>query len=791
MTSMLRALVPGRDERVDLGFTAVLVLLTLVGFRTTYYGWAWLLDGAVGIVLALVVSQVVLARRLPGAVTGLALAVVYLLLGAPIAVREGLVGGVLPTPAAVARLADTAVFGWKQLLTSLPPVDSPGQLTALPLLFAMVGAATTYSLARRWRGAPPALAAPLSLLGLSIVLGTLTPASLALQGAAFGLVAIGWAALRAARERPPLQNGAGRATRTVTASGLLAVALVGGLLVGPHLPGSDATQRTVWRTALEPPFDVSQFPSPLAGFRKYTEPNSAELYDTVLFEVEGLPAGVPVRLATLDSFDGSVWGAGNIAAGAPAGDDAATFRRVGSHLAASGPGQEVTATVTIRDGGYSDIWLPTAGTVTGIDFAGPRRTQLADDLRFNVDTNTGVLPTRLGVGDSYRLSAIVQPAPASLPADVAVGGSPIVDTQAVSFIDAKLDAWSGDERQPWAKLRAVAAALRDGAYTDGGPAGSYQNVFLPGHSIGRLTRFVKAQQLAGDDEQYAATLALAANRLGMAARVVFGAIPPPSGQVKGADVHAWVEVRTSDGTWAAVLPQDFVPDRTKEPQQQQQRSEEKKTGAQVPPPAANNPPSVLQGPDQAQNATQKKPPSKSIFDPSTWPGWVLWLLRYVVLPLLVLLLLYAAVLAVKARRRVRRRTRGTPEARIAGGWSEVVDTAADLGIRLPRNATRLEQAAVLDARATPTMPGRPTFTVLARVADERVFAAQAPSEQDATAFWKDVAQARRALRASVPRWRRLLADVSPSSAHVRRPNRQPLGRRTGRLPVAWRRPRPS
>ena len=153
----------------------------------------------------------------------------------------------------------------------------------------------------------------------------------------------------------------------------------------------------------------------------------------------------------------------------------------------------------------------------------------------------------------------------------------------------------------------------------------YQNVFLPGHSLARLQRFVRAEQLAGDDEQYAAALALAANRLGIQSRVVFGATPEASGEVKGSDIHAWVEVHTADGTWAPMLPRDFLPDRNKQPEQQQQRSEEQKTGAQVPPPVANNPPSVLQGPDQAQNATQnRKPPPPNPLDPSTWPDWVEW-----------------------------------------------------------------------------------------------------------------------------------------------------------------------
>ena len=97
-----------------------------------------------------------------------------------------------------------------------------------------------------------ALVAPVGLLVASIVLGTLTPAAVAVQGAVFALVAIGWAALRTPQP-PILQNGAGRTTRAVTTAVLLAVATAGGFLVGPHLPGADDTRRTVLRTSLTRP----------------------------------------------------------------------------------------------------------------------------------------------------------------------------------------------------------------------------------------------------------------------------------------------------------------------------------------------------------------------------------------------------------------------------------------------------------------------------------------------------------------------------------------------------------
>jgi hypothetical protein len=112
---------------------------------------------------------------------------------------------------------------------------------------------------------------------------------------------------------------------------------------------------------------------------------------------------------------------------------------------------------------------------------------------------------------------------------------------------------------------------------------------------------------------------------------------------------------------------------------------------------------------------------------------------------------------------VLRRTRGPAGARIAGGWTELVDTAADLGIGLPRNATRLEQAISLDTRVGEAYAFRP----LAVRADAHVFAPSAPSLEEASAYWVEVKAARRVLRRQVPWWRRLLADVSPRSA--RRP----------------------
>lgn len=840
---------PTTAHLIDAAFCAVLVGLALVGFRTTFFGLGWLWAGLGGLVLGLVVAHVTATYRAPGVVTLLAVAAAYLLLGGPVATPEDLIAGFLPSGSTFGTLAHMAVPGWKELLTALPPVDSEGPYLALPFLFGLLGAATAYGVARRWTGAVVALVAPVLLLVASIVLGTLTPAAVLLQGAVFALVAIGWTALRSNRNRPALQNGAGRTTRAVTTAALLAVATVGGFLLGPLLPGADDADRTVFRSALVPPADVAQYPSPLAGFRQYTEPNGAQLFDKTLLTVKGLPAGVPVRIAALDSYDSFVWGAGNVAnKGTGPEADGAAFRKVGSHIAADGPGDPVTATVSVPAGGYSDVWLPTFGTVTGLDFGGSRGSQLADDLRFNVDTDTGVLPERLQAGDTYTVTALAQKVDAALPKEVDVAEGTLVDGQSLTFVDDKITPWTERVDGSWQQVVAVAKAMQDGAYTDGGAPGDYQNIFLPGHSLRRMTQFMKSPQLAGNDEQYASALALAANRLGVPARVVLGAEPEPSGAIKGKDVHAWVEVARTDGSWQPIYWKQFLPERNRKPQQLITKSEEKKTGAQVPPPAANNPPSVLQGPDQAQNATQLKTPSKdekNPLDPSTWPDWLRFVLFYVVVPLLVLLAVYGAIRLAKWLRRRRRRTTGATASRVSGGWREVVDTARDLRMPLPTKGTRLEQARALEEHVYGPPPAKPSPVVdggvigapvpvsavttssghfgtpvekathgekgaevptrpelglelvpLASRANGHVFDLAEPTAEEVEAFWADVETARRRLRGRQGFWQRLRGDVSLSTFRDQLPTGAGLGparvrtsRRQGKVQQQGRRDR--
>ena len=186
-----------------------------------------------------------------------------------------------------------------------------------------------------------------------------------------------------------------------------------------------------------------------------------------------------------------------------------------------------------------------------------------------------------------------------------------------------------------------------------------------------------------------------------------GAEPEPTGEVRGRDVHAWVEVRLDDGSWFPMRASTFVPSRDKTPSEQQLKSEEQKVGAQVPPPAGVNPPSLLQGPDQAQNATDIAKRKKSPFDVGAWPWWLKVLVLGVALPLLLLAGYLLLVRRLKKRRRVRHASTGPVPARAAWVWRDVVAEARSLGVRVPRRATRREQAVVVEAagRRRPPIPG--------------------------------------------------------------------------------------
>lgn len=751
---------PDRRTWVDLGLLAALLLVTLAGLAPSFQGWAFLLVGVAGAVAG--AGSALLTRVLGWpAVSAVVLALVlFFLLGGAVCLHGDGAAAMLPGPSSARTLTHEALFGWKEMLTTLPPLDASGPLLVLPFLLGLVGGLAGTLLAGLDRGpvwleAAAPLAAPLVLLGLVILLGVHRPQSLWLQGVVFAVLALVWLVVRHDRRGGAVRGHSGRFGRTATGAVLVAAAALLALPVGTWAAGSDGG-RTVLRSYVDPPFDIGQYPSPLASFRRYVKVPAAQkdpqnLYHQTLFTITGVPAGTRVRIATLDHYDGVIYGASNGSEPGPVDD---TFQRVSSSIDDPTHGSAVSGTVTLGPG-YSGVWLPTVGNLQQLHFESGDTTAMADSFRYNLATSTGVVPTGLAPGDRYSFHAVVPeqtltrrdvPGPALAPG--AVDGA---------FLDTLAAKWGQGTGTPMAQLFAIAGHLKhDGKYSDG--VTRAERVYHAGHNEFRLSDDeggVNSRTIVGDDEQYAAWMALLANQVGVPARVVMGAVVPDGGDVTGADVHAWVEVRVGDGSWRTLPTSAFMD--TDKPAALPPQSRQQMTGNVVPPPQPIPPPSSVGDQSDSDLRTQKSHKTTPLPEPvpHTSVAWFGQVVTYVGLPVLVVGGVAGSILGAKLLRRRRRRSAAKVSQRFVGGWRELVDHARDLGVPVPGGpVTRREQALAFAGGTAPT---------LARTADRHVFGPASPAPEAAAAYWREIDTERRSLSAGVSRRRRLLAALSLAS----------------------------
>ncbi len=203
---------PGRADLVDAGFLVVMGMLALIGFRTTYTGWSYLVVGVVGLLLGIIVGHLANAIRQPMITVAAMTVAVFFLLGGAVALRGQALAGVLPTADTLRGLAEGGVLGWKRLLTTLPPVDGAGPLLVIPYVLGLCAGSGGFALARRIGNGVVPLVVPAALLAGVILLGTTEPAAQLLQGVAFACVALCWVAVQSFAARPSIawtkRNGA-------------------------------------------------------------------------------------------------------------------------------------------------------------------------------------------------------------------------------------------------------------------------------------------------------------------------------------------------------------------------------------------------------------------------------------------------------------------------------------------------------------------------------------------------------------------------------------------------------
>ncbi|MBX3094838.1 MAG: hypothetical protein KF680_09940 [Cryobacterium sp.] len=715
----------------------------------------------------------------------------FLVLVVPVAIPSALTSpmrilrGVLDGAAGVA-------LGWKQLLTlSLPVGDYQGVLVPL-FVTLLVGSLAAMGLALSNRAvsgfAVPVvllmasfglvfgsseMAAPLTIAGF-----TIPAAQPVLLGILLVLVSLAWlvargrmarsAALRLAQAHSGdvRQNTRSsfwvRLRRQAAAAILVIVAVAAGVVVAPT--AATWVPRDTLREHVDPRLIVTQQPSPLASYRSWF---SGESYDTEVFRIDGDLAGFDrVRIAVLGSYDGAVFRAGS-------GSASQEFYRL---PASSGAG--VPLTVTVGEG-YSGVWLPIPGSIDSAPvFGGERGEQLADSFYTSANGNGSVVVLArddggFGVrpGDSYQV--IAGPETDSRSLGATPGGEALISDDA----HPRLAAWVEQQELPRTGeglLQAI-QRLRDRGYLSHSLQDDTRSegwitrlaiddyVFQPsyaGHSTARVEEMFTAlydQQRAagadappdalvaavGDDEQFATAAALLARYFGFDSRVVIGtrlqpaetapSVPPcVNGSCTGANVSAWIEVRSATGAWVSIdaSPQyELAPffvnpgeERPENPTVVQTLT----TEVLDPPPAQR---------DESTAASS---------DESAEPGWlesILTILRPIATGLLVatLLLLPALfLLGVKALRRNRRRAAPVPEVALVGAWDELLDSYHDLGFEVPTNASRQLAATEVD---------RPRAAMLASMVDAAVFAEHPPGRQASEAAWQLLDEERAELRA--------------------------------------------
>lgn len=720
---------------LDTVVVAVLTALVLLCFDQTFADRSYLFGAAAGVLTIGSIVLVVDFYDKPGGVALLCALPAYVVIGAAVGVRTTIDYVRVPSVDALVGTLSATVSAGNQLLTTIPPVDSVGDATLVPYLLVFLTAGTALWTALR-TDRPLAPLLPL-LLGLAaaVLLGTQERDLLRVQAAAFAGTSLWWVSRRGARRHDVASGQRGAVARSAGALLLVAAVAVVASVVLPHQDDDDP-DRVVLRGRVGSGHDVSATATPLSSFRTFTrQPRSTSgtnVFDRRLLRARGLPPDVPLRFVALDVYDGVEWTADNRTV-AGVSDD--LFLRIGSEVAAPRPGRAVEVDLTVTESYLSD-WLPLPGQLTGLDFVYLDGRAQRVDVRYNPATTTAVVLGGLDVGDDVSVEAVVAPGGLRQRAQGFATDGPLEPDGA--FLDEALRPWRESGLAPLDQVRSLARYLRtNGRYSDGATASEQQ--YESGHDAERLGEgFFSAPRIVGDDEQYAAFLALAANRLGVPARVVVGAVPGRGGWVEGRDVQAWVEVRITDGTWRRMPTSSFMSNRPPRRDDVRPVLPADFLGLDDPqdtPPDGSEPPA--QQPDSGESGGDDA-------DGGGGAGSVLWLL-------LLSLVTWVVPVAKLVRRRVRC-TLGPPGSRIVGGWQELLDLARDLGRPVPRGLGRVEQARRLGLDPEP-----------ARQVQDVLFARDLPSAEQAAVVGTALREQRRTLARSAGPLRRWWAWWNPAS----------------------------
>ena len=745
---------------VDVAVVTILSVIGIIGFATAFQTLGWLIAGVAGLAVGIVAAIASHFLRL-GAIPTFILAVLgFFLFGSAAALPELALFRVVPTIDSLTNLAVGTVFGWADILTLRPPVELPDYVTAVPYFSAWaVGLVSTVLAVRwlplrkrtAWRSAM-LVVGPFLLYVAGVLLGTDEPVFAAIRGITFAALALVWLGWR---------RGVGPGVTVKSDRSLLRKKLVGtalvvaaavavGVIVGTAIaPLPD--NRFVLREQVQPPFEPLVYPSPFAAFRKYTK----TLEETKLFTVTGLQPGQTVRLATLDTYDGILWG---VAGSTVATDGSGSFSLVSKDIPkpplVTPADTDSDVSISIED--YSDVWMPSVGYATSLAFTDSSSRSQAEALRYNPATGTAVLTSGLKSGDSYELTAETQKEYKTEDlADVPVANLQLTPVSNIpDVVTAKAAELAGDAESPIEKLRAIETALKTSGYLSHGAADDAV-ASRAGQGADRMVELFTRTQLIGDQEQYASAFALMARSFNYPARVVMGFAPEVgAGQgavtVLGGDVTAWVEVAFEGVGWVPFYP---TPDDTDIPQDQNPKPQSEPQPQVRQPPRTQTDENDLVAGVEVNDSDDK---DNGLFE---IPGWAIAIGLALLIPAALIFIPLFLIGAAKARRAARRRNAKKGDVAAAGAWDELVDRFSELGYSVPANLTRGGTARTLDGQ----LPEKVGLATIATRADQAVFSGQEIAKTQSEEVWTEAMAAVRVAQAAVTRGQRLLSRYRVSA----------------------------
>ncbi len=742
----------------------LLLLPGAVAFQPIFGGVAGYLPALVGITAGALIPLLAARFRWSAALWFAAILVSYLLLGGPLALPETTINGFVPSLTTIARLMQLAYQGWYDILTVATPAGDLSGPQAAPLLGGILFSAALVGIVRFTRTVVWPMPLTTAWLALGIAFGIRqTPTALWL-GAALGAGLLIWATahrisrMGAANAEFLVRQPRGLSRRTWQGlSAMLVIALAAGTALGVNALTSAGAHRQVLRDHVVPPLNLQEYPSPLTKYRLY-ELNQK---DEVLFQVSGMPAGGRLRLAVMDEWNGVVF---NVS------QNAGEYLQVGREL----PWRPEVATqvseITAR--AYDDVWVPSFGEPARIEFEGEQSGKQARGLHFNRNTKQALTTARIGDGSMLRVTDVVL-LPLSDSQREGIrgargGAAPLARVDRVPEVLVKnATDWTQGATGHYEQLSMIEQKLRtEGFYSNGS-----DNRSRAGHTAERLAYMFNQEQWVGDDEQYAAAMALMATQLGIPTRVVMGFYPASDAevgdgwQVRGTEAHVWVEAFLEGAGWVNFDP---TPDRNRLP------SSENPQPKPTPKPRVDPPPTP---PAHVEDETVVVDQQEVEFDnpKEQAPDWVQVVIMIAIGAGGILLVLSPLIVIaiIKGRRAFTRRRKGEIADQVAGAWDEVVDRARDLGFAVVANYTRRESADDLQ-EDYPNLPIRP----MADQVDASVFGPEEPGAAVRESVWERSGELRSSLLATKPWYARPAAFFSLRSlrrvkAETERRSRKP------------------